>query len=36
MEPTGEEDSYEEFKKYLEDSIGVVGIKAPPKPMTPY
>lgn len=36
MEPTREDDSFEEYKKYLEDSIGVAGIKAPPKLMTPY
>lgn len=36
MEPNYEEDSFEEYKKYLENSIGVTGVNTPPKIMTPY
>ena len=31
-----EENSYEEYKKYLEDSLGIFSIPPPPKPMNPY
>ena len=31
-----ENDSYFEYKKYLEDSIGLRGVSKPPKPMNPY
>lgn len=33
---SAEEDSYEEYKKYLEESLGISNIKAPLKPMNPY
>ena len=31
-----DENSYLEYKKYLEDSIGFGHISKPPKPMNPY
>lgn len=31
-----EEDSFQEYKKYLEDSIGVSDILKPPRIMSPY
>lgn len=30
------EDSFETYKKYLEDSIGIANVEAPPRPLTPY
>lgn len=33
---TAEEDSFEDYKKYLEESLGISGIAAPPRIMTPY
>jgi hypothetical protein len=36
MSATKEEDSFQEYKKYLEDSLGILGIRAPPRPQTPY
>ena len=31
-----DENSYEEYKKYLETSLGISGIEAPKAPMNPY
>ena len=31
-----EEDSFENYKKYLEDSLGIYGVNPPPRPLTPY
>lgn len=36
MSATKDEDSFEEYKKYLEDSLGISGIPNPPRPMSPY
>lgn len=36
MSATKEEDSFQEYKKYLEDSLGLSGIKAPVHPQSPY
>ena len=36
MSADNEEDSYEQYKKYLEESLGIFGIPPPPKPMNPY
>jgi hypothetical protein len=30
------EDSYEEYKKYLENSLGITDLQAPQAPMNPY
>jgi hypothetical protein len=31
-----DEDSYEAYKKYLEDSLGIPPFEAPKPPMNPY
>ncbi len=31
-----DDNSYEQYKKYLEDSIGALNLDAPNKPMNPY
>ncbi len=36
MEAKQEENSYQEYKKYLEESFGLTGIPTPPRPFTPY
>jgi hypothetical protein len=31
-----EENSYEEYKRYLENSLGITSLTAPKNPMNPY